>query len=90
MFMVIFLRNRYEMSILGKSVKWRGESHLMALIARWQKGFRNDPFRKICAIVPVEAVSCFCARGKNEPLPKGKRLDQYWNRNWELLPAAAP
>jgi hypothetical protein len=25
-----------------------GESTLMALITRWQKGFKNDPFRQFC------------------------------------------
>jgi hypothetical protein len=33
------------MSILGRLIKWGGESHLMALITNWQKGFRSDPFR---------------------------------------------
>jgi hypothetical protein len=45
MFLVILLCKRQAVSILGKLSSRGCESTLTALITRWQKGFRNHPFR---------------------------------------------
>lgn len=41
------------MSILDKLSGTGCESHLTALITKWQKGFRNHPFRQLVLIKSI-------------------------------------
>jgi hypothetical protein len=59
-FCVVPVDNRVSNSNLHKG----GESCLVALITRWQKGFRNHPFRHFPKALPLNVLG-FLMGGKN-------------------------